>query len=259
MAFNKKDAGSDLIVNSIGICLAEPNDRKKPSKIVIAYKLGDDIDSVRFVFIKPPVKGKADRTTLLDAIAEAEDVRNVTYVGCDGLEKDIYVCREDKGRVTDVIERDYERNCYPQGYTEVFSSALKFSIKQGCDYAKTWDKSVKLEIAVDGADAGYEKDSYEYAVINAYNACLLGSVFESEELQIETRSGEKVKFEFRKSNTTFVVQDKLYIYPVYKGLSECIDYYVTEEFRYIDGTDAQKIVYKIIYTNRVNNYKIVRE
>ena len=259
MAFNKKDAGSDLIVNSIGICLAEPNDKKKPSKIVIAYKLGDDVDSVKFLFIKPPAKGYADRTSLLGAIAKAEDVGNVTYVSYDGQAKDIYVCREEKGRVTDVIERDYERNAYPQGYTEVFSSALKFSVKQGCDYAKSLDKCEKLEISAEGVDAGYEKTSYEYAVINAYNACLLGSIFECEELQIETRSGEKVKFEFRKSNSTFVVQDRLYIYPIFKGLSECVDYYVTEEFRYVDGTDAQKIVYKIIYTNRVNNYKIVRE
>ena len=257
MALNKKDSGIDLIVKSIGVCLAEPNDKKKPSKIVIAYNLGDGVDSVKFVFVKPSVKAKADRSSLLGAIAKAENVKNVTYIGCDGLEKDIYVCREDKGRITDVIERDYEHNCYPQGYTEVLSSALKFSIEKGCDYVKALDKPMKLSISA-GIDAGYAKNSYEYAVINAYNACLLGGVFEREELQIETRNGEKVKFEFRKTNTAFVVQDKLYIYPIFKGLSECVDYYETEEFRYIDGNDMQRLVYKIIYTNRVNNYNIVR-
>ena len=257
MASNKSTPGTDLIIKSIGVCLAQPNDKKKPPKVAIAYKKGEDIDSVRFVFIKMPVKTNADRNTFLSAIANAEGVKNVTYVGCDGLPKDIYVCREDKGTVTDIIERDYVNNCYPDGFTEIFATSLKFSIEQPGDYAKSFDKAFKVEISA-GIDAGYAKDSYEYAIINAYNACLLGCVFEREELQLETRSGQKVKFEFRKTNTAFVVQDKLYIYPVFKGLSDCIDYYKTEEFRYIDG-DMNKLVYRIMYTNRLNDYNLVKE
>ena len=66
-----------------------------------------------------------------------------------------------------------------------------------------------------------------------------------------------MKFAFRKTNTAFLVQDTMFIYPEYKGLSEDIDYYVTEEFSYIDGK-IEKMKYKIFYTNRfrLNDYKI---
>ena len=258
MASNKKAPELNLIVKSIGVCLAQPNDKKKPSKVVIAYKTGDGIDSVKFVFMKAPTKVVADRQSFLSTIAEAEGVDSVTYVTYGGVDKDIYVCREDKGAVMDVVERDYTSNRYVDGYTEVLASALKFTIEQPEDYAKSLGKAFKPDISA-GIDAEYAKGSYEYAIINAYNACLLGSVLEREELQLETRDRQKIGFEFRRSNTEFVVKDKLHIYPVFKGLTECVDYYVTEEFSYIDGEDMRNIVYRIIYTNRLNDYNLVRE
>ena len=253
MAANKKNSGTDFIVKSIGVCLAQPNDKKKPSKVAIAYKTAE---GVKFIFMKEPTKTKATRETFLSAIADAEGVKHVTYVCCDGLPKDIYVCREDKGVVTDLVERDYVTNRFVDGFVEIFASALTFSIECSVDYAKSFGQPFTAEIT-SGAESRFAKDTYEYALLNAYNACLLGCILESEELQLETRSGEKVKFAFRKTNTAFLVQDTMFIYPVYKGLSEDIDYYVTEEFSYIDGK-IEKIKYKIFYTNRfrLNDYKI---
>lgn len=253
MAANKKNSGTDLIVKSIGVCLAQPNDKKKPSKVAIAYRTSD---GVKFVFMKEP-KAKATKETFLSAIADAEGVKNVTYVCCDGLPKDIYVCREDKGTITDIVERDYAKNRFVDGFTKVFASQLRFAIEASVDYAKSIDQVFSATVSVDsGKD--YAKGSYEYALINAYNACLLGCVFEREELQMETRGGQKVKFEFRKNNTAFLVQDTLFIYPEYRGLSEYIDYYITEEFRYNDGK-MNKMAYKIIYVSRLNDYNLMKE
>jgi hypothetical protein len=248
-----KNSGTDLIVKSIGVCLAQPNDKKKPSKVAIAYRTSD---GVKFIFIKEP-KAKATKDTFLSAIAEAEGVKNVTYVCCDGLPKDIYVCREDKGVVTDIVERDYAKNRFVDGFTEVFASQLRFAMETSVDLVKSIDQAFNATISL-VSENDYVKGSYEYALINAYNACLLGCVFEREELQMETRGGQKVKFEFRKNNTAFLVSDTLFIYPQYRGLSECIDYYITEEFRYNDG-EMHKMAYKIIYASRLNDYNLVRD
>jgi hypothetical protein len=256
MGATNKGIGMDLIVKSIGVCFAQPNDKKKPPKVVIAYKCGEGTNSIKFLFIKPPAKVITDRGSFLSAIAKAEGVKNVTYMDSCDMPKDIYVCRESQGAVVDIVERNYAQNCYCTGFMEMFAMSLKFSVAHSGEYPK-FDKPFDLKIEA-GLDAEYAKDSYEYAIINAYNACLLGCVLEREELQLETRSGEKVTFEFRQSNPSFMVQDKLYIYPVFRGISTCIDYYETEEFRYIDG-DMHKVKYRIMYTNKLNDYNLIRE
>lgn len=251
----KKGAVTDFTVSAIGACFAETTEKKQPPCVVIAYATEREVS---FVFM--PWKGKNvfSYADFLNAIATAEGVGNVTYVGYDGGAKDVFFCRASGGKIVDVVPRDYENNRYENGFAEVLQSQVKFSIVSSEDYVKKIGKKLSLEIsAITGKP--YEERSYEYALVNAYNACLLARVSEREELQLETKGKQRAKIEFRNAVSAFVEQGVLYIKPVFRQSENVVDYYETEEFTYIDGFEASGVAYKIMYANRLNDYNIMRK
>lgn len=260
MALNQKDKkgfADDLTVSSIGACLAMPNEKKKPPCIVIAYKKGTE-NKIYFVVADLLPKNKLHNTeTLMKAIMEVEGVRNVTYTDSEGRQKDIYFCRPGSGKITDVVERDYKGNAYTGGISEIYAGKVRFAIHNAESVSFKSGKRISMDI-VGANDCDYERGSYEYAAINAYNACLLGKVFEREELYLETKSKQRVKIEVRTSSSAYIEEDVLYVKPIFREEGELVDYYQTEEFHYINGEEISSRAYKITYTNRLNDYTLVR-
>ena len=259
MADNKdKNKYSDFIVTSIGACLATPEEKKSNPCIVIAYIAGGE-RAASFITLELPSKNKLyTRDDFLAAIKAAEGVKNVTYITSLGAEKDIYFCRRSGGKIVDVIARNYENNAFAEGFSEVYASKLRFSIDGGQGFAPLKPKtSTTLSISAT-TESVYEENSYEYAAINAYNACLLGKLFEREELQLETRDKKPIRFEVRTSGSRFLDERVMYIFPISRSSDDIVDFYETEEFNYIDGDDTFTKKYKIIYTNRLMDYNLMR-
>lgn len=259
MAFTSKKAKgvqTDFIVTSVGVCLAEITEKKKSPLLAIAYRAGSA--EVNFVFTELLPKNKLfKREDVLSVIAKAEGVDNVSYLCYDGTFKDVFVCRADGGNILDVFERDYENNKYIDGIAEIYKSNVKFSVNGVDDYSKKIGVKLKIDVTA-LVEKTYDKNSYEYAIVNAYNACLLGSVFEQEELQLETKAKKHVKIEVRNAQHSFVEEGTLYIHPEKRSAEDVVDYYLTEEFNFIDGDSVSCRSYKIIYSNRFNDYKIIR-
>ena len=251
-----KGVSTDLIVTSVGVCAAMPNEKKKAPCVVIAYRK-EQGGKVSFVMTDFPAKKPYVAEDILNAIKQAEEVKNVTYVGNDGAKKDIYVCRENSGEVVDIVQRDNANNRFLEGIAEVQSTQLRFAVSLPANFA--WKSNKLLDISVDaGAPSTYDKRSYEYAIINAYNACLLGNIFEREELQLQTKGKKCVKIEVRANASVFVEEDVLYIRPIFREYQDCADFYQTEEFSYVDGDDVSTRIFKITYTNRFHDYNLVR-
>lgn len=254
---NEKGKWSDLVVTSIGACIALPEAKKSDPCIVIAYSTGGE-RSVSFVTMDLPSKNKLyTRDDLLQTIRSCEGVKNITYADAQGRPCNIYFCRENTGKIIDVVERDYENNSFCKGISEVYSSGLKFVIENSEQIV--WKPGKKIEMTVSATtESRYCANTYEYAAVNAYNACLLGRVFEREELQLETKDGKRIKFEVRCETSQFLDDSVMYITPIFRGAESVVDYYETEEFNYIDGDDSYTRKYRITYTNRLNDYNLVR-
>ena len=77
-------------------------------------------------------------------------------------------------------------------------------------------------------------------------------------MQLETRDRKPIRFEVRTSGSRFLDESVLYVFPAFRGSDEIADFYETEEFNYIDGDDSYTKKYKIIYTNRLMDYNLVR-
>ena len=248
---------NDFIISSVGAAIAEPNDKKKSPYVIICYTARGTKD-YHFTLLDFPKKNKLyTEKDILDAIKDAEGVKNATYLDSAGRERDIYFCRPDVGKITDVLVRDYERNAYEGRVSEVLKSRLRFSIDGAESVVWRSGRKIDMKISMSSEDK-YEPDTYEFAAVNAYNACLLGRVFEREELQIETKDKRCVRFEVRVGDSDFLKEDCLFINPVCREVEGLVDYYLTEKFNYIDGSDVSVRQYKIIYTNRLSDYNIVR-
>jgi hypothetical protein len=174
MADNKeKNKWSDFIVASIGACLAAPEEKKSDPCIVVAY-IASGEKTVSYLTMELPSKNKLyTRADFLAAIKTAEGVKNVTYTGAAGNEKDVYFCRSHEGKIIDVVDRDYEKNRYNGDISEIFSGRLKFLISNIDELSFKSGKTFNLKII--GANENlYEENTYEYAIVNAFNAFLLG-------------------------------------------------------------------------------------
>lgn len=253
-----KFAGSELILSGVGACLGQSNDKKKTPLVAIAYMTGNTARDVAFTFIEAPAKGKLyTPEDLLQAIADAEQVGHVTYLDASGRPKAVCLCRPGSGKITEIFKRDYETNHYVGRATETHAAQVKFCLD---DENLSNIKPGKRVLAPCHSSPGsqYEEGSLAYAMVNAYNACLLTRVFEREELQLETKSKHRVKLEIRAQIPTFLEGDVLYIKPVFKGSENVIDHYLTEEFHYIDGENVFCRSYKITYSNHLNDYNLVR-
>lgn len=253
----EKDFASDLIITSIGACIAIPEEKKKEPCVMVVYakESCNDISCIK-VDLLP--KGRLhSRETLMDAIRAAEKVKNITYTDTQGRAKDIYFCRPSGGKITDVVERDYAANRYKGDISEIFSGQLKFLISNLSEMDFKSEKIFNLNI-ISATENLYSANTYEYAIVNAYNACLLGRLFEREELCLETRDKRRVKIVVRQEKTVYMEEDVLCIKPILWDDGVTIDHYLTEEFNYIDGQNASCRAYEIKYTNRLGDYNLVR-
>lgn len=258
MAFGKsqgKGAGSALIVKSIAVCAAFPEEKKKAPCVVVAYSAEQGND-VNFIALPLPVKGKSlQAEEIVAQIAAAEGVNSVSYCDDESRPLDILVCRAEEGAVYDVVERDAVRNCYVDGFAEVTAGMMRFH----ADLAGvTWKFHEKLKIPVSAQRDDSPRDSYGYAVANAYNACRLGKVFSREELYLETRDRRRVKIEVRNVTSRYVEEDILYLRPVIREGEGYVDHYCTEEFNYHDGSTVSRRAYQVKYSERLGDYNVTK-
>ena len=259
MKNDKKEKGfaSDLIVSSIGACIASPDDKKKEPCVMVAYETNTEpaISLLMVPFL--PKGGLHTRETLLQAIRAAEKVKHVTYTDAMGGPKDILFCRPGSGRITDVVERDYDKDSFTGQISEIYTGKLRFQIQN--PETVVYKNGQKLNVTIIGAsDNAYEENSYEYAAVNAYNACLLGHVFEREELILETKDERRVKIAVRPEKREYLEEDVLYVHPVFGDDGVTITHYITEPFQFIDGQTISARAYEIKYTNHLKDYNLVR-
>lgn len=259
MAFGKsqgKGAASALIIKSIGACVALPEEKKKVPCVVVAYATQTAGSEVRFLALPLPAKGKYLRPEeIIEEIAEAEGVNGAQYLDDESRPLDIYFCRPAEGKTFDVAERDEEKNCFVGGFAEVTAGKLRFCADLS---GVVWKLRERMNIPVAVRRDDSARDSYGYAVANAYNACRLGKVFCRDELYLETRDKRRVKIEARSVTSRYVEEDILYLRPVFREGDDCIDHYLTEEFNYQDGVSLSRRVYQVKYSERLGDYNVTR-
>lgn len=246
----------EIIVDSIGVCAAFSGDPSKEARAVVAYSTANAERSVYFVVMNCQLSKPCVADDFLGAIARAEGVKNVVYSDDKGRRKDVFLCREQAGKVFDIAKRDANTNSYEDGIAEIAVGFPRFGVSVGLDRVKSY---TKLDIDVNTVNiAKYARNSMENAVVNAYNACLLGRAFGKEELTLETKEKRKVKIEVRTVTPYAVNGNVLYVKPVSLDSDGYIDYYLSEEFNFIDGEKAVRRQYKIVYADRLRDYYVSR-
>ena len=243
-----------LIIKSIGTAIALDPPKNKNTCIIIAYLITDNVNDVKFIAIKPPKKSLT-RADVLSIISKIEDSKRVFYLDFDGKDKDIYVCREKSGDVYDFVERDLASNKYVDGFAEIESSLLPF-VAEIPELKINQLLDAKVEYSVLSSD--YESGSLQYAIVNAFNACLLGKVFSSEEYQLETGDGERIKIEVRSIRSKFVDLSTLYVKPETLIGERCVNSYLTETMNVINGYDMEKKTYRLSFKKTLNNYSVAK-
>lgn len=251
-----KNKASDLVLISVGACPALPAGKRQPHGLIISY-VSQPKGKPSFLFVGLPKKGLYSRQDVLDFIKAAENVKHVTYKDDKGRDKEILLCRNDSGTIIDVAGRNEDANCFEVGFAEVTAAPLRLSAAMDEGVTPKEEKPFTVEISY-ASESKHQRDGYCYAIVNAYNALLLGIVFDCEELQLETREGKRVRIEVRRSNASVVEEDVMYVAPITAN-EGVIDYYLTEEFNYIDGNESSTRKYKISYSTRTSAYRIIRE
>lgn len=242
------------IVKSIGLCVANPTGAKKKPCVMIAYAIGNTENDIRMLSVPLPKKTLYTREELLACIAKAENARTVQYLDFDGEDKDIYVCRPEQGEVLEIVPRDDFMNRFEAGFAEIQSDFLKFGVEMN-----SFKIGRKIEARIfDTETPEYERDSYEYALINAYNACLLGRVFSESEFQLETVDHQRVKREVKQMAAKGVDEVTLYVKPEKQEGQDVVLSYLTEPINVIDGDDKSLKIYRISYWKHIKDYSITR-
>ncbi|MBO5851992.1 MAG: hypothetical protein J6R29_06650 [Clostridia bacterium] len=256
MSSNERIQGvnSGLIIKSIGTAITLDPPKHKNTSIIVAYLIKDNANDVQFVAIKPSKK-VLTRKEVLSAISKVEGRKEIYYLDFDGKDKDIYVCRENSGEVYDFVERDVASNKYVKGFAEIESAIIPFEAD-----VKDFKINQKLKATVNYTPIApeYENGSLRYAIINAYNACLLGKAFSREEFHLETGDGERVKVEVRSLRSKYVDLSTLYVKPeAYEG-EKLVNSYVTETINVINGNDMEKKTYRLSFKKSLNDYFIAK-
>ena len=256
MSNNEKIPGvnSGLIIRSIGTAIALDPPKHKNTCIIIAYLVTDKVDDVKFVAIKPSKK-MLTRQEILSAISKVEGYKEIYYLDFDGKDKDVYVCRERNGIVNDFVSRDILSNKYADGFAEIESSVLPF--EADVEEVKI-NQKINAKVNFCPLAPDYECNSLKYALVNAYNACLLGKAFSHEEFQLETGDGERIKIEVRTMRSKYLDLSTLYVMPeTYEG-EKLVNSYVTESLNVINGDDMVKKTYRLSFKRSLNDYLITK-
>lgn len=257
MANNDKIQGvrTELNIKSIGVALTLDGEKDKKSSIVIAYAVGNAPEDIKFTAMKLSKKQTYKREDFLSAICQAESIKNFTYNDFDGNEKDIYICRERDGVIYDFVDRDYTKNRVSDGFAEIESCNLYFNVE---DFEIKQGSVFPVNVRDTVSPTKYEVNSPEYAVMNAYNACLLGKLFSEPEFQLELDDRKRVKFEVRSTPSRYVDLSTLFIKPDIIEGETFVDTYITEQMCVIDGVDMMKLSYKIKYRPSTHSYIAIR-
>ena len=250
----KPDKNSELIVHGVGVCAAVPDD-KNPPLVFCAYARSLSEPDVGFVATEFPVKKPLERDDILSAIARAENVSRVTYIDYASRPKDIFVCREQEGKISDIVERT-RRNEFVDGFAEIAAGRVRFGIAGDVAKIKPYT-ALSFDVGTVNAQK-YGQGRYEYAIVNAFNACLLGRLFSSHpEFELETKDCRRVRIEVRLT-VSETDGSRLYVKPDVVDSDGYESAYLTEEFNFVDGASVVRRQYKIVYTNRLNDYYISR-
>jgi hypothetical protein len=219
---------------------------------IMAYALGDNKSDIRMLSIPLPKKNLYTREELLSFIAQAEKAKPIDYMDFDGTEKDIYVCRPESGEIIEIVPRKEFENRFEKGFAEIESDFLKFDLE-----LKPFKIGKPIEAEIIGiGNPKYEQHSYEYAVANAYNACLLGRVFSREEFQLETKDNCRVKYEVRQGSSKYIDLTTLYVHPEKIEGKFCYQAYRTEPMNVINGDEVSQKIYRIKYDNVKMDYAV---
>ena len=240
------------MLKSMGLCVANPTGRKNRPCVRIAYAMGNTEGDIHMVSVPLPKKKLFTREELLAIVARIEKAKTVQYLDYDGKEKDIYVCRPEHGEIIEIVPRNLRDNRFEEGFAEIQSDILSFGLKTG---PIKIGKRIEAEII---EDLEYTRDSYEYALSNAYNACLLGRVFSRPEFQLETEDNRRVKYEVRLLTYKYVDFSTLYVRPEKMVGRDMVLSYLTEPINVIDGDDMSQKIYRICYMKRDMDYFITR-
>ena len=250
----RQDLAKELVINSIGAAIAYDFKKEKNSSIIIAYSVGDKNEDVKFTAVRLP-KRTMEREDFLSAIISAEGVNRASYVDYDGLDKDIYICRPRDGEVYDFVARDTVTNRYVSGFAEIEASNLKFATDP---IAVKHGEILEVSVSYSAHGAGYQVNGLEFAIVNAFNACLLGRLFSREEFRLETGDFKRAKIEVRAHSAKYVDLSTLYIKPEVVEGDDFVSAYHTEPVNVIDGEDMTAKVYRIEYRASFNGYYISR-
>lgn len=253
-ANEKKSITSAIIVNSVSAAIVHDTHKEKNSLILVAYSKGSTLEDIHFTSLKMP-KHLCTREDLLNAVCAAEGVRSITYVDYDGTDKDIYICRPREGAVIDFVERDDVRNKFIDGFAELEASSLKFSCEPILLKPQKPFTAV-VSYVPDGAE--YPQNSLQFAIVNCYNACLLGRLFSEEEFRLETGENRRVKFEVRHFSAKCVDLSTLYIRPeIYEG-DRFVSSYLTDPINVINGETMQTRAYRLAYRASFHGYYVTK-
>ncbi len=255
MLDRKQGIEKGIIINSISAAIYYNANKPKDSLIMVSYSKGNSVEDIRFVALKLPTRSPYKREDFIKAICSAEEVRNLTYVDHDGKDKDIYICRPKEGDIYEFVDRDEATNRYVEGFAEIESSHLKFTVDLPKISAQK-PLDISFMYSPDGSD--YMENSLEYATVNAFNACLLGRIFSSEEFQLETGDGDRVKYEVRRVSAKYIDISTLYIHPDVTEGNKYVSSYITEPMNVINGDEMMSKVYTISYNPVYKNYYIRR-
>lgn len=253
--FKKSVKIDELSLIGVGACPIPTSNPNSALAVAYAYVTDGETTINCILMPLPDEDKKYGRNDILRAVAQAENAKTATY----GVEasggKNIYLCRENGGAIRDVVERDTFRNRFTQGFAEAVPSNLKFSILG--ELPQNLRMGEKFTPSVTPVKSAYAKDTAEYAVLNAYNACLLAIAFDGEEFKIETAEHAPVKFEVRADSNVYWDEDVLIINPQVDS-DGAVTCYETEKFNYIDGADVSVCAYRLTYSNRTKRYNVVR-
>ena len=123
---------------------------------------------------------------------------------------------------------------------------------------KEINQLLQAKVEYSALSSNYESGSLQYAIINAFNACLLGKVFSSDEFQLETGDGERVKIEVRSIRSKFVDLSTLYVKPETFIGERFVNSYLTETMNVINGDDMEKKTYRLSFKKSANNYSVAK-
>lgn len=249
--FKKFTESDDIVINNISVC---PFVKEGQRYAVVAYDI-----SKKIVYSIMPIETAKKYTykDILDIIKKAQKVRNISFARREGGTKYIYICREKDGKIDDIAERNNDYNCYIDGFAEISMDNLRFVVS---DLPTTFSVLKPFNCNITRGLNNYEINSLGFAVVNAYNACLLSQLFdENEEFNIQTKNNQRVRIEIKESVGRYVDDNCLRLNTIkLDGANACVEGYETEKFNYIDGICAALCVYKIEFTERWGKYLIFR-